>query len=80
MIVDATEFKTSVGKYLKLVDTEEIIIKRNGKEVAKLVPIVKEGTPNADYLYGLLAHVKDKSITKEQIREERINKKYGDID
>lgn len=80
MIVNATEFKTRAGKYLEIVDKEEIVITRNGKEVAKLVPIRKQGTPNADFLYGLLADSKNKDITKEQIRDERIKEKYGDID
>jgi len=80
MIVNATEFKTRVGKYLEIVDKEEIIITRNGREVAKLIPITKQGTPNADFLYGLLAHSEKKDITKDQIRDERIKGKYGDID
>ena len=81
MIVNATEFKTRVGKYLEIVDREEIIITRNGKEVAKLIQVKKQGTsPNADFLYGLLSGSKDKDITSEQIRDERIKEKYGDID
>lgn len=80
MIVNATEFKTRAGKYLEIVNTEDIIITRNGREVAKLVPIRKQGTPNADFLYGLLADSENKNISKEQIRDERIKEKYGDID
>lgn len=76
MIVNATEFKTRAGKYLDIVEKEEIIITRNGKEVAKLVPIRKDGTPNADFLYGLLSNCENKDATKEQIRDERINGKY----
>ncbi len=41
MRVSATEFKTRVGKYLELVDKEEIIITKNGREVAKLIPAKK---------------------------------------
>lgn len=38
---------------------------------------IKSSTPNADYLYGLLAHVDDKdNITKEQIKKDRLNNKY----
>lgn len=80
MIVNATEFKTRAGKYLEIVDKEEIIITRNGKEVAKLIPIRKQGTPNADFLYGLLADSEKKDITVDQIRDERIKEKYGSID
>ena len=39
MIINATEFKTHAGKYLSIINNsennEEIIITRNGKEVAK---------------------------------------------
>ena len=80
MIVNATEFKTRAGKYLEIVDKEEIIITRNGKEVAKLVPIKKQGTPNADFLYGLLSDSEKKEATIDQIREERIKEKYEAID
>jgi prevent-host-death family protein len=80
MIVNATEFKTRAGKYLEIVDKEDIVITRNGKEVAKLIPIKKQGSPNADFLYGLLADSKNKDITKKQLRDERIQEKYGDID
>lgn len=80
MIVNATEFKTRAGKYLEIVDKEEIVITRNGKEVAKLIPIKKQGAPNADFLYGLLADSENKDITVEQIRSERIKEKYGNND
>ncbi len=80
MIVNATEFKTRAGKYLEIVDKEEIVITRNGKEVAKLIPIRKQGTPSADFLYGLLADSGKKDITVDQIRDERIKEKYEDID
>lgn len=80
MIVNATEFKTRAGKYLELVAGEDIIITRNGKEVAKLIPIRKNGTPDADFLYGLLADTEKEDLTVAQIRDERIKEKYADID
>jgi len=36
----------------------------------------KESTPNADFLYGLLAGYENKNITSTQIRNERIQRKY----
>jgi len=39
MIVNATEFKASTGKFLDMVNKEEIIITKNGREVAKLITI-----------------------------------------
>lgn len=38
MLVPTTEIQNSFGKYLKLAHCEEIVITKNGKKVAKLVP------------------------------------------
>ncbi|NSW91294.1 MAG: type II toxin-antitoxin system Phd/YefM family antitoxin, partial [Firmicutes bacterium] len=38
MIVTTTELQNSFGKYLKFSETEDIIITKNGKRVAMLVP------------------------------------------
>ena len=38
MLVSTTEIQNSFGKYLKLAHCEEIVITKNGKKVAKLVP------------------------------------------
>ncbi len=80
MIVNATEFRTRTGKYLDIVEIEEVIITRNGKEIAKLVPIKKEDTPNADFLYGHLSETGNKDITVKKIIDDRLNKKHGSID
>lgn len=37
MIVHSTDFKTNLGKYLDMVECEDIFILRNGKPVAKMV-------------------------------------------
>ncbi|MFO7295553.1 MAG: type II toxin-antitoxin system prevent-host-death family antitoxin [Clostridia bacterium] len=74
MIINATEFKMRAGKYLKLAEKQEIIITKNGKQVAKLVPINKQGTPNADFLYGLMRNFSNKDISLRRIRKERIGK------
>jgi prevent-host-death family protein len=42
MIVTTTELQNSFGKYLKLSETEDIIITKNGKRVAVLVPYIEE--------------------------------------
>lgn len=55
MKVNATDVKTNFGKYLELVQDEDIIITRNSKPVAKLVKYyryeeaIREGAP--DYTY-----------------------------
>ncbi|WAM34671.1 type II toxin-antitoxin system Phd/YefM family antitoxin [Caldicellulosiruptor morganii] len=77
MIVNATEFKMRVGKYLKLAEKEEIIITKNGRQVAKLTPIRKSGTSAVDFLYGLLENYSNKDIDVKQLRNERLKKYEG---
>ncbi len=76
MIVSATEFKNKVGKYLELMNKEEIIISKNGKQVAKLVPIDEPATPNVDGLLNLLskANKTGGELELEKIRLERLKK------
>lgn len=57
MIVHSTDLKTNLGKYLNLVATEDIIILKSGKPVAKMIPCddwnkadaLREGTPDYNY-------------------------------
>ncbi|MGB9975781.1 type II toxin-antitoxin system Phd/YefM family antitoxin [Thermovenabulum sp.] len=79
MRVTSSEFKMRAGKYLKLVEKEPIIITKNGKEIAKLVPINQKNKNKTDFLYGLLKNYKEKDYTLKQIRNERI-KKYENND
>lgn len=44
MIVTTSDVQNSFGKYLQLCQQEEIIITKNGKKVAKLVPYTEDGT------------------------------------
>lgn len=36
MLITATEFKSNLGHYLDLAESEDILISRNGKPIAKL--------------------------------------------
>lgn len=57
MIVHSTDLKTNLGKYLNLVATEDIIILKSGKPVAKMIPcddwsradVLREGIPDYNY-------------------------------
>jgi prevent-host-death family protein len=72
MIVNATEFKNKVGKYIEIAEKEDVIITRNGKFKAKLVSFKQNETPIADSLVGIL---KDKSTIDVAIeRDERLAK------
>lgn len=71
MIVTATEFKTNFGKYLDLLNSEDIFITRNGKTIAKMV------NPNISAvasISGLLAGKLPDNFDTKDLREERLQK------
>lgn len=76
MIINATEFKNRVGKYLEIANKEDVIILKNGKQVAKLISVDRPLTPNVEGLLGLIRKSPNvnKDIDLEQIREERLRK------
>ena len=74
MVVTATEFKTNIGKYLALVDSEDIFITKNGRSIAKVVSAKNGETPITDSLYGI---IKGMDMSDGEIREERLLKKHG---
>jgi prevent-host-death family protein len=70
--VVASEFRDHFGKYLRLVmEGNEIIITKNGKEVAKMLPSVTKTSFLSDSLMGVLK----KDYDEEEIRDER-NRRY----
>ena len=77
MIVTATEFKTNIGKYLSLVGTEEVLITKNGRGVAKLVSVHGGSVPALRPLRGML---RGANTTRESIREERLEKYSESVD
>ena len=75
MIVTATEFKTNIGKYLSLVGSEEALITKHGRIVAKLINVNEEMLPSHHTLRGTL---KDADAALESIRDERLAK-YDEV-
>ncbi|MGI6649045.1 MAG: type II toxin-antitoxin system Phd/YefM family antitoxin [Bacillota bacterium] len=69
MRVSATEFKMNMGKYIERAAVEDIIITRNGKDVALLTNV--EGKKK-DALKSLRGILKGVDVTREEIREERL--------
>jgi prevent-host-death family protein len=67
--VTATEFKANIGRYLTLVDTEEVVITKNGRSVAKLSSAKKS---KADIVRSLIGVIPDDGMTLEKAREERL--------
>jgi antitoxin (DNA-binding transcriptional repressor) of toxin-antitoxin stability system len=69
MSITATELKINLGKYLRLAETEDIYITRNGKVVAKLSNPYQDRVDVAKSLFGILPA----DMTLEEAREERLN-------
>lgn len=69
MLITATELKENIGKYLALVENEDIVITKNGKQIAKLTGIKKDGTLLTDSLIGVIS---DPAVDPTRLREERL--------
>jgi prevent-host-death family protein len=68
MSITATELKNNLGKYLLLAATEDILITRNGKVVAKLSNPNQDRVEIAKSLFGIIPD----DITLDEAREERL--------
>ena len=66
MIVTATEFKTNFGKYLGLLQLEDIFITKNGKTIAK---VVNPHTSAVDSISGILAGKITNEIDSKALRD-----------
>lgn len=74
LTVTSTDFQNNFGKYLQAVQLgNEIIILKNGAEVARLVPRDQSVSFLTDTLTGVLKHDYD----EEDIRAERAAKHEG---
>ena len=83
MQVSSTELKTNLGKYLDLLATEDIIITRNGRKIAKLMKEEDETLSEVRSLFGILADSELSRLTDDEIKgvihEER-SKRYDRAD
>jgi antitoxin (DNA-binding transcriptional repressor) of toxin-antitoxin stability system len=70
MVITATEFKANLGKYLDQVQTEDILISKNGKIAAKLTNPFQDRFESARTLIGILPD----TISKEEARAARLAK------
>ncbi len=72
MAVTATEIKNSFGKYLRYVmEGNEVIITKNGAEVARIIPRQEKITFLSELLRGVL-HDED----EDEARREALGNKY----
>lgn len=70
----ATEMQNNFGKYLALLlNGQQIVITRNGKEVGRFIPKDQTVSYLTDSLTGILKSKTD----MDQAREERLREKYA---
>ena len=72
MIVTATEFKTNLGKYLEMAMSQDILITKNGKNIARLTNPTVDKLALLDGLVGIVPQ--DQEIDENAIREERLSR------
>ena len=76
LTITATEMQNSFGKYLQAVqDGEEVVILKNGKEVARLISRNKSVSFLTDSLVGVLS----RDYSEKDMRAEKMAK-YEPID
>ena len=72
MVVTATEFKTHLGKYLEIVNEEDILITKNGKVIAQL------SKPQFNKLAAIRSIVgiadNESGVSLDEIKEERLKR------
>lgn len=54
IIITATELKTNIGKYLRLAQTQDIIVTKNNKPIVKLTSIKENKLDILDSLVGII--------------------------
>jgi prevent-host-death family protein len=68
--ITATELKANLSKYLELAKTEDVIVTKNGKVVAKITSPFKDKVEDIRSLAGIIPD----NIMLEDAREERLNR------
>jgi prevent-host-death family protein len=71
VIITATELKTNIGKYLRLAETQDIIITKNNKPIVKLSSLRENKLDILDSLVGI---VQDDGYTLDDARRDRLSK------
>lgn len=71
MRITATEFKTNMGQYIDLAAAEDIIITKNGRDVALLTNVEAK---KKDAFKALRGIIKDTDASRDEIREKRLTR------
>ena len=70
MSITITELRKNLSKYLKLSQTDDILITRNGKTISRLTNPFKDKIAIAKSLFGIIPD----TITLDEARAERLSK------
>ena len=73
MIIGSTEFQNNVGLYLQKAAQEDIVITRNGREVARLIGAARK----AEYLVDSLSGLFPKDFDADKTKMDHFKEKYG---
>ncbi|MCL2603262.1 MAG: type II toxin-antitoxin system Phd/YefM family antitoxin [Defluviitaleaceae bacterium] len=72
----ATEFKTNMGKYLTLVNRQDIYITKNGRAVA----VLTAPKPQQNWADDLVGVIPDINFDEKKYKGERLANKYESLD
>jgi len=70
VLVSLSELKTNPGKYVAMVDEQDIYITKNGKKVARLTSAKADKLASAKALFGILPE----TVALDAAREERLQR------
>jgi prevent-host-death family protein len=74
MQANATEVQNNFGKYLKIADQEDVIITRNGKQIARLTGLERDRIFLTESLVGILPQ----DVDEKAERAERVERLESD--
>ena len=70
MHVTTGDFKANIDYYLSIIKNEDIIVTKNGKRIARIIPEEDDPVENAKSLFGILPS----NISIDEIKTERMNR------
>ena len=69
MQITATELKTNIGRYLLLAETQDIVVTKNNRPIAKLTNVQEDKISILDSLIGIIP---DNGFSLEEAKGERL--------
>ena len=73
MIIGSTEFQNNVGFYLQKAGAEDVVITKNGKEIARLIGAERKG----EYLMDTLSGLFPKGFDTDKAKSGYFQERYG---